>query len=199
TTGYNVISYRDEDAKISVSASGASEAKIYRNGEIFEPYYVSYFSIEQPGDNEVVKIFYVPENAIEHTVTFDMVEGTLDGYEVKKDILAAVDPTQPVSAVGKTQFTIASVSREGSDLTVTVGEENVEAVDGVYTFETEGDTTVKVSKATSGIENIICGENGTADVYNLQGIRVARQAKAADVNALPAGIYVVNGQKVIVK
>ena len=80
-----------------------------------------------------------------------------------------------------------------------VGDSVIEAVDGVYTFETEGDTTVKVSNGTTGIESVISGENTTADVYNLQGIRVARQANADEVNALPAGIYVVNGQKVIVK
>lgn len=198
--GYNLVDYRDADGSITINASYAeSTSKYYLNDQLLDVTYFSYYTLSNPQDNDVIKLFYVPENAIEHTVTFDMVEGTLDGFEVKKDIVAAVDPTQPVSAVGKTQFTIAPVSREGSDLTVTVGEENVEAVDGVYTFETEGDTTVKVTKATSGIENIICGENGTADVYNLQGIRVARQAKAADVNALPAGIYVVNGQKVIVK
>ncbi|MDE6369206.1 MAG: hypothetical protein K2K94_08200, partial [Muribaculaceae bacterium] len=197
--GYNLVDYRDADGSITINASYApSTSKYYLNGNLLDVTYFSYYTFT-PKDNDVVKLFYVPENAIEHTVTFDMVEGTLDGYEVKKDILAAVDPTQPVSAVGKTQFTISPVSREGSDLTVTIGDENVEAVDGVYTFETEGDTTVKVTKATSGIENVICGENGTADVYNLQGIRIARQAKATDVNALPAGIYVVNGQKVIVK
>lgn len=197
--GYNIVDYRDKDGKITIGATGAQDGKVYRNGEPVSVYYYSYMNFENLDDNDVIKVFFVPENAIEHTVTFEMTEGALDGYEVKKDILAAVDPTEPVSAIGKTQFTIAPVSRADSDLTVTVGETAVEPEDGIYTFETEGDVTVKVTKATSGIENVICGENAKADVYNLQGIRVARQANVADVKALPAGIYVVNGQKVIVK
>ena len=200
TEGYTLVDYREKDGKITVSATGAtSDSKLYRNYEEIVQSYYSYYTIENIVDNEVIKLFFVPENAIEHTVTFDMVDGTLDGYEVKKDILAVVDPTEPVSAVGKTQFTIAPVAREGVALTVIVGDSVIEAVDGVYTFETEGDTTVKVSNGTTGIESVISGENTTADVYNLQGIRVARQANADEVNALPAGIYVVNGQKVIVK
>ncbi|MDE6240230.1 MAG: hypothetical protein K2M54_09640, partial [Muribaculaceae bacterium] len=200
TEGYTLVDYREKDGKITVSATGATtDSKLYRNYEEIVQSYYSYYTIENIVDNEVIKLFFVPENAIEHTVTFDMVDGTLDGYEVKKDILAVVDPTEPVSAVGKTQFTIAPVAREGAALTVIVGDSVIEAVDGVYTFETEGDTTVKVSNGTTGIESVISGENTTADVYNLQGIRVARQANADEVNALPAGIYVVNGQKVIVK
>jgi len=36
-----------------------------------------------------------------------------------------------------------------------------------------------------------------ADVYNLQGIPVKQ--KAYDLKGLPAGVYVVNGHKMIVK
>lgn len=199
--GYNMIDFRDKDGLISISATGAPDgAKYYRNYEQLAIDYLSYFSIADPQDKDVIKLFFVGDNAVEHTVTFDMNEGVLDGYEVTKDIFAPVFPEFPVPAIGKTVFTIAPVTRAADDdLTITIGDKAIEPVDGVYSFETEADTTVKVTRATTGIENVISSENGTSDVYNLQGIRVARQANAADVNALPAGIYVVKGQKVIVK
>ncbi len=55
----------------------------------------------------------------------------------------------------------------------------------------------------TGIGSIIDGElqlNGTVDVYDLNGRLVHQGAKAASsLQGLPAGVYVVNGQKVVVK
>lgn len=39
----------------------------------------------------------------------------------------------------------------------------------------------------------------TADVYNLQGIRIRRSATEADLRTLPAGLYIVGGRKLMVK
>ena len=134
-------------------------------------------------------------------MTFTVSNNALDGYAVNKDILAEVnDFSAPVKAVGKTRFTIAPVARAADGIKVTVGDKEIEPVEGAYTFETEADTNVKVTTSTpSGIDNILNDANATADVYNLQGICVRRAATAADVKALPAGIYIVNGAKVAVK
>ena len=48
----------------------------------------------------------------------------------------------------------------------------------------------------SGIEAIIADQTDVT-VYNLQGIAVLKSANAASVNALPAGLYIVNGTKVL--
>ena len=45
----------------------------------------------------------------------------------------------------------------------------------------------------------IAGTNERVDVYNLAGQRVAGNIRVADMNNLPAAIYVVKGQKVMVK
>ncbi len=103
-------------------------------------------------------------------MTFNAASGLLDGYDVKKDLIADADITAPVEAVGKTRFTISPKARAAEgDLVVKVGDKTIEPVNGVYTFETEGDTEVAVSSPTSGIENVLVGEQATADVYNLQG------------------------------
>lgn len=58
-------------------------------------------------------------------------------------------------------------------------------------------------KTTAGIENIIADkaelESNTATVYNLQGVCVLKNAPKDAVSNLPAGLYIVNGKKVVIK
>ncbi len=200
--GYNTVNFRDEDGYFTVYASGSYDGfYAYKNGELLTLTYESakFFEDADVKHGDVYKVFF-RNNPTAHTVTFNAAPGLLDGYDVKKDLIADADITAPVAAVGKTRFTISPKARatEG-DLVVKVGDKTVEPVNGVYTFETEGDTEVAVSSPTSGIENVLVGESAATDVYNLQGICVVRGASAADVEALPAGIYIVGGQKVRVK
>lgn len=55
------------------------------------------------------------------------------------------------------------------------------------------------AKAASGITAIGSDENGLFTVYNTAGVRVLVTSSPESVNALPAGLYIVNGQKYIVK
>ena len=50
-----------------------------------------------------------------------------------------------------------------------------------------------------GIESAKSANDSPANIYNLQGILVKRNATADDLRSLPAGIYIMNGRKVIVK
>lgn len=47
--------------------------------------------------------------------------------------------------------------------------------------------------------NAVAADNELVDVYNLAGGKVASQVRAAEVNSLKAGVYVVKGQKILVK
>jgi hypothetical protein len=83
--------------------------------------------------------------------------------------------------------------------TVSVNGENIAATNGVYTFNVNADSTVKLDAGQSGVESVSVtsnlNENGA--VYNLQGVKVLNSA--SDMNKLAAGIYIVNGKKVLVK
>lgn len=58
---------------------------------------------------------------------------------------------------------------------------------------------VTVKDITTAINDLIIDtEKDTFLIYNLQGICIRRNATQADVDALPAGIYIVNGRKMIV-
>lgn len=55
------------------------------------------------------------------------------------------------------------------------------------------------SKEPSAVTEIIDNADGSYTVYNLQGICVLRTNNAADVNNLPAGLYIINGRKQIIR
>lgn len=83
----------------------------------------------------------------------------------------------------------------GYDVTVKV--DNVERsadADGAYVVNVMANTAIEISTASSGINDIEAAKTASSDVYNLQGVRIARNA---DIKQLPAGIYIVNGKKII--
>lgn len=195
--GYNIMNFRDEDGMFSVFASGSYDGFFtYKNGEFMTPAYdgARYFEDAEVAHNDVYKVFFI-NNPAAHKVTFDVTGEALEGYSVKHDIFTTTDWSAPVKAIGLTRFTIAPEGRSNDDIEVKVNDKAIEPVDGIYTFETNTDTQVSIS-TTSGIGSIATDTDSNADVYNMQGIRVA---KSADMNTLPAGIYIVNGKKTIIK
>ncbi|MBD5232942.1 MAG: hypothetical protein HDS65_02055 [Bacteroidales bacterium] len=205
TSGYNVFNFREQDGEFSIYLSTYSglysNLVSYKNAEILPASYdgAKYREDEKVAHNDVYKFFFDNDPGT-HTVTFDVDEELLDALEVSQDIITEVDLTAPAVAVGPTLFTLTPSEDCEAEITVKVGDAELEAVEGTYTFETTADTTVEVkAKDNSGVDNVLTAGADTADVYNLQGIRVARNASAADVKALPAGLYIVNGAKVLVK
>lgn len=58
-----------------------------------------------------------------------------------------------------------------------------------YSFSTESDTTAIIDVSEAEIYT----------VYTLDGIRIIKEASEAELKALPAGIYIINGKKSIIK
>ena len=69
---------------------------------------------------------------------------------------------------------------------------------GVYNIVITKDTEIVIDN-TNSIESIAGNEATDNNVYNLQGILVIKNASAEQINALPAGLYIVNGKKVVVR
>lgn len=51
---------------------------------------------------------------------------------------------------------------------------------------------------SDGLNAIVAG-NAAADVYNASGVCVLRNATAEQMKSLPAGIYIANGKKFVVR
>lgn len=59
--------------------------------------------------------------------------------------------------------------------------------------------TFTVKNEDTGIEDIIVKENNGWTVYNATGVKLFETTDAGTLNALPSGLYIINGEKVFVK
>ena len=203
--GYNIISFgADFDTPILFNASGMNlqqtETFAFVNDEQVDfssPYGINFeFPVK---NNDVVKIFLKEVSGTAPAlsdVTFT-VEGDKN-FSVVKDILTEVSDLSAVKALPGTRFEITP--DEGETITVTVNDAPVEIADGKYTFVTDGATDVNIQGKQSGIDTIGAdAAKADRDVYNLQGIKVLDNATPDQVKALPSGLYIQGGQKIVVK
>lgn len=57
-----------------------------------------------------------------------------------------------------------------------------------------------IREYNSGIDDIAADDAGSPnDIYTLQGVCIKRNATQEDIDALPAGLYIIGGKKVLVK
>ena len=56
-----------------------------------------------------------------------------------------------------------------------------------------------IEGSTTGIINNIYNKTENVDVYTIDGIKRLSKASANEINALPKGIYIINGKKIIIK
>ena len=56
-----------------------------------------------------------------------------------------------------------------------------------------------IEGSTTGITNPVNNKAGLADVYTIDGTKWLSKASTDEINALPKGMYIVNGKKIIIK
>ena len=56
-----------------------------------------------------------------------------------------------------------------------------------------------IEGTTTGIINNIYNKIENVDVYTIDGIKRLSKASVSEINALPKGIYIINGKKIIIK
>ena len=54
-------------------------------------------------------------------------------------------------------------------------------------------------ESTTGITNTVYNKAGLVDVYTINGAKRLSKASTDEINALPKGVYIVNGKKIIIK
>lgn len=194
-TGYNVIDFYEGDNPFGLSWYGAEYANVYKNNEAVEPLYSGSTTYElNLANGDVVKIYLASDP--------QMLEAELkaeDGVDASKVAVTMDRVTDLADWAGKFDVlpgTEISIKPEADyNITVKTGDENVTAnKDGVYVVTVEQPATITVSNDdVSGISEIST-EKAATTVYNMQGIRMS-----GDIRQLPAGIYVINGKKVVKK
>lgn len=152
---------------------------------VWGDWYSDYF---KPANGTVFR-FYPCGMAGMHELRFDIADDAA-GVEVLADHMNSVaDLAAPYRCFPAQEFTV----RNAGELSVVLGDEAlVPDSEGNYSFAVNGDVTLHIG-GNSGIDGIPADKAaGETVIYNLQGIRMNR-----DLDALPAGIYIVNGRKVV--
>lgn len=213
-SGHTVVKFDTSDTQISIRIYGSLESSSnalypYLNNEILPAGwtgdYSGYYSYTgyKPQDGDVVRYYTKGNQPSLHAISFDVVG---DEQGVSNDIVVVTDKVK-TRADWKDGFEILTGAHialtlpEGvSGVKVSLdGAELEPDADGAYSFVASADHKVAIS-STSLIETVdACGEAGLGAVYNLQGIKVLDNASADDLNKLPAGIYIVNGGKKVVR
>lgn len=170
---------------------------VFVNGEAKSPNYEggSFWNLTL-ADGDVVKAFVAAE-PVNCTVSIDAEEDVDTAVTVDR-ISPVTDWSEGISCFNGTEVAIsASLEDPDKAVVVTLNDEPLVAgEDGKYVFVVEKATnSVSITTTTSGVKSMITDQT-VSPVFNLQGIRVAN---SNDLNNLPAGVYVVDGKKVIVK
>lgn len=102
------------------------------------------------------------------------------------------------------EYNVVSVGDNVVELTLT---EAVEVMDGDYIvwlpegfFWVGNDQSKDVKYVIEGVVSVeTIGEDANFDIYSVNGMIIKRNGNKADLKALDPGVYVINGQKVLVK
>lgn len=190
-SGYNIFKFFAEMSPFQVSWWGTPVNHFYLNGEKQTGMYSSetmyMFDVE---DGDVAKFFWAadPESYKLNIVN-----------NYGEELGCTVDLIVPVTEFGESTVfqgtQVEFTAPEGKTIKVTVGENEPETVEN-YTLTVDADTEITIDNPeTTGIVGI--GDKFTDNkVYNMQGMYLGTKA---ELNRLPAGIYIVGGKKVVKK
>ncbi len=211
-TGYNFINFNKNDLPLSMSLYGSDYSispKVYLDGELITNSYGNYPATSDMEDGSVLKLFMnEPES---HSVTLSIEESA--------EALVHADYVTEMSASTfdvhhGTHIVISAAPQEAAPASysaaprasqvpfvVTAGGASVEPDEsGRVIIPVTGDTEIAVKKGIgTGVAEIGAAADGKVNVFNLQGIKVLDKAADSEINHLPAGMYIVNGKKVIIK
>lgn len=189
------VNFADTDNPYYISFYQPTYCSIFANGVYLVPQYegsTSYYVTLVDGDDIKVYLASQPEK---YAVTITQ--------NVEDAISAVATDGQAYSnyASGFTVLggTVVSITLADTKASVTVDGATVEAdAEGKYNVVITKETNIVVDK-TNAIEEVVEVETLNNNVYNLQGILVVKNATESQINALPAGLYIINGKKVAVK
>lgn len=177
-------------------------------------------------DNEETKIEWAPETGAKHYVTVTLEkEYQIQAVQLVWEGASAKEYTvtlTPAAAAGAMQKAAAEpkvfVVNDGAGGDGMTPRKNLYNADfstipaQTVKLETKAAATVwgiklkemkvmgsEKKDGTVGVEAVELTPDTIVDVYNLQGVRVLRDAKVTDIINLPAGIYVAGGRKYIVR
>lgn len=190
STGYNHIIFCANDSPFKLSADAQNEAYVYINDE----------DVLVAGDGtyrftmtsgSVVKIFVDSEGEPDfYTLTFS--QDGFNNVKIVADEIRTVTQRAGYEYLVGTKIEISP--KDGITLKVKLdGTELTADAKGVYSFSVSANHNIELkTEGEVGVANINVNTPTEHVIFNLQGIRV-------DSAELPAGLYIVNGKKTLIK
>lgn len=174
------------------------------NGEVFQ-WFGSGSSFILSRDTEIQVAEASRKEAIEVQLTVDNVNALIvySGSESNRDIIK-MQPGANTIKVGadEAHIVIETAADEYKILSASVNDEDLDVPYYNYLDITrlkQGDKiAVTTNKPMSGITEVTASESDVT-VYSLSGVRLLNNVSASQLYKLPAGIYIVNGKKIVVK
>lgn len=190
-SGYNLVKFDpefDNPAQVSFYVDDASTVNFYINGEKQEA--STTFSGITLSDGDVLKAYLLGTPA-EYSVSFASKEGSDFGFtDVVRDVIVPVsDVSAPLSVLTDTQI---SFRLSGTTLVTANGKALVADEDGVYTLSINENTAILAGGEPTGIANAAAADS--RNVYSLQGVLLLQDATEAQIQSLPAGMYIIGGK-----
>lgn len=189
--GYNEIKFGDVDGQFmfTVNNGRTNNVFLYVNGETpsFQSDYVTYYFT--PSEGDVLKCF-VGERPESYTLSFTVDNGL-------SDPTVTVDKIKQLENLGSTTVLqgthVKIVPADGETYkSLTVGDIEINPVDGAYEFVVNSNSPVEIKRGPVGAVIEVEADDNATTIYNLQGMRV-------EGDHLPAGIYIINGKKTLIR
>ena len=222
--GYQTVMIHKADLPLAVTTTAQEKAKVYVNNELLEEVDGKYQFPDELPAKSIVKIYSEEQYkiSVEYTIDLrgydfkvwhdrqqDVAINTADIHEVLPgtEISFTLTPQAAPEALAYNAIrTMADEEETDDSPAVTINDEPVTPDEnGVYTLKVNDSHINGISiKAISpevtnpdiptGVEAILA-DGETANVYDLNGTLILKNATTGDLKKLPAGIYIINGEK----
>lgn len=193
--GYNTFKFDPAyDSTILVAFYGAEKAYLYVNNSLVQPDYAGGTNYTlRLVDEDVVKVFLAaaPDT---FDVSFTEESDDYQFVDLTEDIVDTLEalPTNPF--VGKAlPGTLITFSVTEGGVVYKNEEQIAPDEEGVYSVVVRENTAIVVkAPSATGVENTRAALN--QNVYTVEGILLIQDATDAQIKALPAGLYIINGK-----
>lgn len=202
--GYNVNEYASAlQEEFIFSLYLLNGYYLYLNGDLYKT----------PEHNNTCYVYFTPENKIDvfrmyttgepaekYDLTFTVSGDKAKETKVVTDMIVEQSAwTEGLSLLEQTRVEL-TLPDDAENVAVKLDETPLEAnEDGKYVFDTTGAHNVTISTSSSILDLDADMESDNNAVYNLMGVKLLDNASAADLKRLPAGVYVVNGEKKVIR
>lgn len=226
--GYQTVRIHQSDLPLAVTTAAEADAKVYLGSTQIAFNGSAYEFPATLEDKSVVKIYTDEQPVIKLNYQIDL-KGYdfIVWHDTQADVAVSTDEEHSVlpgteisfMITPQTEQTVLSKARKAPESdpaadngpVVTVNDEDITPdSEGVYTIKanaSHADSGISIKAVTPAADpddpntavDEIVADDAEVDVYNVNGVLILKGAGKDDISKLPAGVYIIGGQKKVVR